>query len=196
METPDLNKLPKKKEPSKLPTLNEILNDQVAEVGKYEALNSILNHEPPAQWVKEHPFIPGWKYLPIEKVEYLLLKIFKRFSVKVRKTGMLLNAVEVTVRVKYRDPVTGDWVSQDGVGACELQTQAKTGSLKLDMSNINKGAVSMALPIAKSLAVKDATDHIGKIFGRDLNRKDVIPFTPDQDLTDRYNKILTPANAN
>lgn len=189
-KTPNLKNLPAIKEKAKLPTLNELFNDKVQLVGKYEALNTILNAEPPVKWIKEHPSIPGWKYLPIEKVEYLLSKIFKRSKIKVLKTGMLLNAVEVTVRVKYVDPITGEWLSQDGVGACELQTQSKTGALKPDMSNINRGAVSMALPIAKSLAVKDATDHIGKIFGRDLNRKDVIPFTADQDLTDRYTKAL------
>lgn len=190
METPDLSKLPKKKEPVKLPSLNDLFNENVKMVGKYEALNVLLNADPPTKWIKEHPHIPGWKYLPIEKVEYLLSKIFKRSKIQVRKTGMLLNAVEVTVRVKYLDPISGEWLAQDGVGACELQTQAKTGALKPDMSNINRGAVSMALPIAKSLAVKDATDHIGKIFGRDLNRKDVIPFTADQDLTDRYANAL------
>lgn len=194
METPNLKNLPKAKEKAKLPSLNDLFNDKVQLVGRYEALNTILNAEPPTSWIKEHPHIPGWKYLPIEKVEYLLTRIFKRSSIKVRKTGMLLNAVEVTVRVKYLDPISGEWLSQDGVGACELQTQAKTGALKTDMSNINRGAVSMALPIAKSLAVKDATDHIGKIFGRDLNRKDVIPFTADQDLTDRYEKALDNGN--
>jgi hypothetical protein len=29
----------------------------------------------------------------------------------------------------------------------------------------------MALPMAKSYAIKDACDHFGKLFGRDLNRK-------------------------
>lgn len=193
-ETPNLSNMPKVKEKAKLPTLNELFNDKVQLVGKYEALNTILNAEPPVKWIKEHPHIPGWKYLPIEKVEYLLSKIFKRSKIQVRKTGMLLNAVEVTVRVKYLDPISGEWLAQDGVGACELQTQSKSGALKMDMSNINRGAVSMALPIAKSLAVKDATDHIGKIFGRDLNRKDVIPFTIDQDLTDRYAKALENGN--
>jgi hypothetical protein len=79
----------------------------------------------------------------------------------------------------------------DGVGACELQTNKDTGALKMDMSNVSRGAVSMALPIAKSLAIKDATDHIGKIFGRDLNRKDVIEFKPDEKLIDRYNSALS-----
>lgn len=40
----------------------------------------------------------------------------------------------------------------------------------------------MAFPIAKTLAVKDAADHFGTLFGANLNRKDVIQFTPDAHL--------------
>jgi hypothetical protein len=43
----------------------------------------------------------------------------------------------------------------------------------------------MAFPIAKTLAVKDACDHFGKLFGADLNRKDSIPFQADQTIIDR-----------
>jgi hypothetical protein len=70
----------------------------------------------------------------------------------------------------------------DGVGAQELQTQAGTGNLKLDMSNVNRGAVTMALPIAKSVAIKDACDHFGDLFGANLNRKDTIQFFGDSQL--------------
>lgn len=190
METPNLKNLPEVKKKAVLLTLQELFSESLEVAVKSEQLNVILNTAPPEKWVKVHPHIPGWKYIPIDKVEYLLLKLFKRYSVEVRKTGMLMNAVEVTVRVSYFDPVLGQTVFNDGVGACELQTQAKSGALKMDMSNVNRGAVSMALPIAKSLAIKDATDHIGKIFGRDLNRKDVLNFEPDMALIDRYNSIL------
>jgi hypothetical protein len=176
---------------SKLPTLNELFDDNIELAGKQEGLNFILNAAPPDKWIKEHPFIKGWKYLPIEKVEYLLSKLFKRYSIEVVKTGMLMNSIEVTVRVHFFNPAIGEMCYHDGVGACELQTNKDTGALKMDMSNVSRGAVSMALPIAKSLAIKDATDHIGKIFGRDLNRKDVIEFKPDEKLIDRYNSALS-----
>ena len=40
----------------------------------------------------------------------------------------------------------------------------------------------MALPIAKTIAVKDAADHLGEIFGASLNRKDIIQFSIDEKL--------------
>ncbi len=40
----------------------------------------------------------------------------------------------------------------------------------------------MALPMAKSYAIKDACDHFGKLFGRDLNRKETMGFGVDKGL--------------
>ena len=40
----------------------------------------------------------------------------------------------------------------------------------------------MALPLAKSIAIKDACDHFGDLFGANLNRKDVANFKGDAEL--------------
>lgn len=147
-----------------------------------EQLNVILSTPPPASWVKVHPFIKGYNYLPIDKVEYLLRRCFKKYQIEVIKTAQLFNAIEVTVRVYYLNPATNEMMFHDGVGAQELQTKSGTGNLNLDMSNVNKGSVMMALPIAKSIAIKDACDHFGDLFGANLNRKDIVQFTGDTDL--------------
>jgi hypothetical protein len=83
----------------------------------------------------------------------------------------------------------------DGIGAVQLQT-AK-GTSPADLANINNGALSMAYPIAKTLAIKDACDHFGKLFGCDLNRKDTMDFKVDinplelrEKLTGLYHKKL------
>lgn len=149
-----------------------VLSDQ-------EQLNGLLNTPPKKDWVKTHPHINNHEYLPIDKVEYLLKKIFKLYKIEVLDQGQILNSIYCKVRVHYYNPVTEEWSFHDGVGAAELQTQKGTGTLKLDMSNINKGAIPMALPIAKSYAIKDACDHLGTIFGADLNRRDAIAFIPD-----------------
>lgn len=168
-------------EKSNLPTMADLTSD-VELAWKNDNFNLLLNQPPPEKWVKTHPFIRNYNYLPIDKVEFLLRKIFKKYRIEVIKTGMLLNSVECTVRVHYFDPVNNEWLYHDGVGACELQTKKDTGNLKLDMSNINNGAITMALPIAKTVAVKDACDHFGKLFGSDLNRKDTLDFSIDKNL--------------
>ncbi len=165
------------------------LYSDLAVIRKQEELTAALNQEPPKEWVKEHPFIKGYKYLPIERVEYLLKSLFKNnYKIEVIKTGMLLNCVEVTVRIHYKDPLTGEWMFHDGVGASEVQTKKDSGHLQMDMSNINKGAIVMALPNAKSVAIKDAADHLGKLFGSDLNRKDLISYGIDLTLIEMNEK--------
>lgn len=168
-------------EKQNLPTLAELTTDLELSY-KNDAFNLLLNQQPPVNWVKKHPFISNYNYLPIDKIEHLLRKIFKQYRIEVLKTGQLFNSIEVHVRVHYLHPITNEWNYHDGVGACELQTKKDTGNLNLDLSNINKGAVMMALPIAKTTAIKDAVDMFGSLFGANLNRRDVIEFKPDDNL--------------
>ena len=169
-----------------LPSFEDLVSDK-ALAHKQDQLTVLLNQAPPDKWVKEHPYIRGFKYLPIDKVEYLLKKLFRAYKIEVTESKMLLNAVTVTVRIHYQDPITGEWSYHDGVGAKELQTQKDSGNLKMDMSNINRGAMEMALPIAKTVAIKDACDHFGRLFGSDLNRKETIDYT----VNEKFKPVLT-----
>jgi hypothetical protein len=166
-----------------------LFDDKIELAGKSEGLNYILSATPPPEWVKEHPYVKGHKYIPIDKVEHLLRKIFKKYRIEITGQGTAFNGVWVTVRVHYLDPTTGEMSYHDGIGAQQLQT-AK-GTSPADLANINNGALSMAFPIAKSLAIKDACDMFGNIFGANLNRRDVAAFKPDEKLMDRYNSALS-----
>lgn len=168
-----------------LPTLADLTTD-IEVAYKNDAFNLLLNQAPPAAWVKDHPFIKGYKYLPIDKVELLLRKIFKQYKIEITGQGTAFNGVWVTVRIHYLHPITNTWEWNDGIGAAQLQTKKDTSPS--DLININNGALSMAFPIAKTIAVKDAADHFGSLFGANLNRKDVIEFTPDAKIKDKFTK--------
>lgn len=163
---------------SNLPKIQDLYIDKVS-TQRNDAFVTLMNQTPRAEWVKEHPFIRGYKYLPIERVEFLLKSIFKSYRIEITGQGTAFNGVWVTVRVHYLHPITGNWEFHDGIGAAQLQTKA--GTAASDLININNGALSMAFPMAKTIAIKDAADHFGKLFGSDLNRKDVISY--DLDLT-------------
>jgi hypothetical protein len=169
------------------PTVAELFeqSDSLQTAYANDQLNTILSVQPPADWVKEHPYIKNHKYLPIDKVEYLLRRIFKEFRIEILNTSTAFNGVVVTVRVHYLNPATGAWSYHDGIGAIQLQT-AK-GTSPADLANINNGALSMAFPLAKTLAIKDACDMFGNLFGANLNRRDVLQNTPDPKLTETYN---------
>ncbi len=161
-----------------LPTIAELFEENTEVAYKAQQLNLICSTNPPDKWVKVHPFIMNYRYLPIDKVEFLLRKIFKRYRIEITGQGTAFNGVWVTVRVHYFNPVTGDMDFHDGIGAAQLQTQK--GTSPADLININNGAISMAFPIAKTIAIKDACDHFGNLFGANLNRKDTIDFKPDE----------------
>jgi hypothetical protein len=164
---------------SNLPKIKDIY--EVSNIQAQDALMVLMNQPPLKEWVKEHPFIKNYKYLPIERVEYLLKTIFKAYRIEITGQGQSFNGVWVTVRIHYLHPITGTWEFHDGIGATELQT-AK-GTSPADLANINNGALGMAFPVAKTRAIKDAADHFGKLFGADLNRKDLIEYQIDLTLT-------------
>lgn len=175
------------KEKQTLPVLADLVSD-LETYGKADEINFLLNQEPPKKWIKEHPYIRGHKYIPIDKIEYLLRKIFKRYRIEVLREGTSFNGVYVSVRVHYLNPIVGEWDYHDGIGAIHLQT--KKGSSPADLQDINNGALSMAFPLAKSLAIKDACDMFGKLFGSDLNRRDTLPADLSAKRKDKKEELV------
>lgn len=164
---------------SNLPTIKELYRSKEL-TAQNDKLIALLNQNPDPAWIKKHPYISNYLYVPIERVEWLLKSIFKKYRIEVLREGQSFNGVYVVVRVHYLNPVTGEMEYHDGIGATELQT--KKGTSPADLSNINNGALGMAFPIAKTRAIKDACDHFGKLFGSDLNRKEQIGYAVDLTL--------------
>lgn len=166
-------------ESHKLPKIQDLYAD--VELAKSnDTLMALLNQPPKQDWVKLHPFINNYKYLPIDKIEFLLKKIFKKYRIEIIREGIAFNGVYVVVRVHYLNPITNEFDYHDGIGAKELQV--KKGASAADLAMINSGALAMAFPIAKTVAIKDACDHFGSLFGSDLNRKDVMSVAQDETL--------------
>ena len=160
---------------------------------KNDEFLTIVNQEPPEKFIKDHPLARGVKYIPIEVIEMMLTKLFQNWHVEVLESGQLLNSVRVTVRLHYTHPITKQSMYQDGIGAVAIQVDK--GKNASDLGAIKSNAIMLALPAAKSFAIKDAAEHIGKVFGRDLNRKDTMAFNPsyatgeEPDYHD-YNKFV------
>jgi len=171
-----------------LPKIQDLYSDKVS-IQKKDVFVTLMNQPPLESWIKKHPFISNYRYLPIERIEYLLKTIFKRYRIEVLREGTSFNGVYVVVRVHYFNPISEDWDYHDGIGACQLQTAKDTSCT--DMININNGALQMAFPIAKTVAIKDACDHFGKLFGSDINRKETINYSIDLTLIE-----MTPEHPN
>lgn len=171
----------------KLPVLTDLVGDEI-DVFKNDQLNLLLNQQPPAGWLKKHPFINSTEeingqkvkvpheYLTIQRVETLLTAIFQEWKVEVIDYKQVFNSVTCHIRLHYKSPLDGLWKFHDGLGAVGVQTDK--GAAASDLNAIKSDAVMKALPAAKSYAIKDAAEHLGKLFGRDLTRKDEIVFQP------------------
>lgn len=165
-----------------LPTIEELYTGS-EELVKRNQLNVILNQPPHKDWVKIHPQIKTmeYKYLPIERIEFLLTAIFIEWHFSINDIKLIGNSVVVIGTLYVTNPITGKEMFQDGVGAAPLQTERGAGAIEFD--KLKSGAVMMAAPAAESYALKDAAEKFGKIFGKDLNRKDEISYLS---LLDRY----------
>ena len=170
----------------KLPKMEELIKLSVDMV-EQNKLNVLLNQKPPEEWLKTHPIIKrevlndqGQKvkvpyvYLPIERQEWLMTRIFIQWRVEVKEYSLIGNSVCCSIRLHYHNPITGTWEWQDGVGAQPLQTEYKAGAIEFD--KLKTAAVQMALPAAKTFAKKDAMDELGRLFGKDLNRSEDIGY--------------------
>ena len=142
---------------------------------KMGELKNVLNQNPNKSWVKNHPFAQNVVYLPIDKVEAMLDMIFQQWKVEILSVSQLAQSICCTIRLHYLNPITKEWSFHDGVGAVPLKTDK--GFSASDLSHIKSDAVATGAPAAKSFAIKDAAEHLGKLFGRDLNRKDTIAYT-------------------
>ena len=112
-----------------------------------------------------------------------MTSIFGQFKYEVKSVLVIDNSISVVVRVHYYNPVLDVWEWADGVGAAPL------------MATEGEMAVALALPAAKSFAVKDAVEPLGKLFGKDLNRADQIAYDnlekKKKDSTEFTKKIVT-----
>lgn len=175
---------------NRLPKLAE-LHAEPEEAFIFDEYLTLVNQPPHIKWIKKHPLY-GNKYLPIDKVEYMLKRIFQKYRVEILQVGSMFNSCYVTVRLHYLLPsiklpngssVPQEWTYHDGVGAKAMQLES--GAKASDLTQIKAEALMIALPSAKSLAIKDACDHIGKLFGGDLNRKDTLRFKGGYTITDK-----------
>ena len=106
-----------------LPTLKDLHHDESVAF-KNDQLNLLLNQPTPEKWIKDHPFAKNVKYIPIDKVEFLLTRIFQEWKVEIIKYSALFNSVSCHIRLHYKNPISGEWSFHDGVGAVGVQTDA------------------------------------------------------------------------
>jgi len=155
----------------KLPTIAEITSMELSARDKGNALNVLLNQPPPTAWLKKQD---GVTHLPIDKVRFLLTKIFIDWREEIKQVQVIANSVVVTCTLHYLDPISGNWKQMDGVGAAPINTKKGFGALAWD--EIVHDSVHKCAGAADAFALKNAAKKLGKIFGGDLMKEDSINY--------------------
>ena len=165
-------------EKKNLPTIKELESMQLSEREKQNGLNVLLNEPPPQTWLKKQD---GVWHLPIDKVKFLLTKIFVDWYPEIKNVQPLANSVVVTITLHYKNPITSEWCKCDGIGAAPINT--KKGAKAMDWNDIVHDSVHKCSGAAYSFAIKNAAKNIGRIFGSDLMVDDRISYNTLQDFT-------------
>jgi len=172
------------------------LKARLDEIKTNQELLDLLDNDPPETWIKTHPKLNNFKYLPIDKVEYLLKKIFKlNYKIEILNHKEMFNAATVAIRVHYREiEAPYNWLYHDGVGADEPKKVFETKDVngkpeKFKTDVLDEFAIASSLPLAKTLALKDACDHFGRLFGSDLNRAYALDLKPEETNEKKLNRI-------
>ena len=142
-------------------------------------LKKEFTKKPNPKNIKVNKFANNSKYLTIGYIEAILDRHFLTWDVYVTDVQLMLNAVVVTVRVEMTT-IAGSKITRMGVGASEIQT--RKGSTTLDPGTISPKALEKNVPIAKSMAIKNAVASLGDAFGRNLNREYNFEHIPDENL--------------
>lgn len=155
----------------KLPTLNEIVSAEITKREKGNALNVLLNQPPPEKWLKKQD---GVWHLPVDKVRYLLTKIFIEWRVEIKQVQVVANSVVVVITLHYLNPITGVYMQMDGIGAAPINTKKGAGAMAWD--EIVHDSVHKCAGAADAFALKNAAKKLGRIFGSDLMKEDTIDY--------------------
>lgn len=130
---------------------------------------TILNMNPPAKIVKYNEF-GKFQYLPITAVERLLDGLFDSWLVEIKIVNPVINGIYVVVKLTANIPGSDKSLTSDGIGFAEFQTIK--GAAPTDFTQLMQSAGVLAVPKARTEAIKNAAKSFGNLFGRNLTRKD------------------------
>jgi len=136
-----------------------------------------LNNEPDPKEFEKTPDNKA-SFLPVSFIEMTLDEIFLgQWEVSDVQYSQIFNEVVGTGILTVWHPITGRPLKRVGFGAVVI-TQDKDASIADFNMTKKKNALDLAFPKLKAEITKNAAQTLGKIFGRDINRKQKDSFKP------------------
>lgn len=145
-----------------------------------------LNQQPDPKSIEKTP--DGRAYsLPISHVEMTLDELyFGLWSTENFKATIIANEVVGSLELVVTHPVTGSELRRTGAAAIQITvdrvpegiTGAERNKWALNPENKKPNALDLSYPKLKAECLKNAAASLGKIFGRDINRKNADVYKP------------------
>lgn len=136
-----------------------------------------LNKEPEVSELDSTPDGKA-KTLPISFIEMTLDEIFLgQWETSEPVYQQIFNEVVCTLVLTVWHPITDRAIRRTGFASVVI-TQDKDAAMADFNTTKKKNALDLAFPKLKAECVKNAAQSLGKVFGRDLNRKKADKFQP------------------
>ena len=178
---------------------NRIYNENTELIVKLQAFMTRLNSEPNQ---KEFDTTPDGKAktLPISFVEMTLDELYHgRWGSRNFTSKVILNEVIGELELYVIHPITGEEITRIGAASIIIQVDRKPEGISgkeanqwsLDPSNKKSNALDLGYPKLKAECIKNAAQSLGKLLGRDINRKNKDVYkTPLKPIPDNAFKTL------
>ncbi len=127
--------------------------------------------------------------IPISFIEMTLDEFFfGQWDTHNFKWSVIANEVVGSIDLSVLHPVSGREIKRVGAACVQIMVDSVPDNIKndkqarnawaLNPNNKKAGALDMGFPKLKAECLKNAAQSLGKLFGRDLNRKKQDVFTP------------------
>jgi hypothetical protein len=146
---------------------------------------ALLNRDPDPKEIEPTPDGRA-KTLPISFVEMTLDELFEDWGTKNFTTKVVGNEVVGELELWCINPITKRTITRVGAAAIIIQVDKAPEGIQgvdrnrwaLNPDNKKPNALDLGYPKLKAECVKNAAQSLGKIFGRDLNRKKSDTYKP------------------
>lgn len=141
-----------------------------------------LNEEPPKAEILINEQAGKSHYLPISFVQMKLDELYYGlWESEITHVQVIANEIIGYGTLTVTHPITGGKITRAGAAAVMVQMKSKENGgngLISDVENKIKNTLVKDFPHLKAEIEKSAAKTLGKIFGRDLNRKYTDTYTP------------------
>ena len=153
---------------------------------KLQNLTDLLNRKPNPSEIKKTPDGKA-NSIPISFIEMSLDEIFfGLWETDNFKWNTVANEIVGSINLIVTHPITGKVMKRVGAAAIQIMVDKAPETLvgsdrnkwALNLENKKPNALDLGFPKLKAECLKNAAQSLGKLFGRDLNRKDTDEYNP------------------